>query len=249
MTSITHDFRTPLDHEYATDLGYALYIFATLEHDIRWLGEHLHPGFATWTRRKTAHQIAERFASLVSLAATLHDDVRKDAAILAVDFLELVKDRNALVHGMPCTAPDGSQRLTDVAHGHGILGRVEEREKSGRPRQADPGVARLCAPARHGARAAASREAGDRPRFWAKAGHGGANAADPPYGWAANGREARRAALEVRPPYRSPAVGGRRSQPGFVPVPSPPCFVATERRRPILRDARCCSAPAALLAA
>lgn len=91
MTSTTLEFRTPLDPEYAKELGAALYIFATLEHGVRWLGERLHPGFAAWTQRKTAGQIAQRFVSLVAKTKLLSEDARKSAAIIAVEFQALVK--------------------------------------------------------------------------------------------------------------------------------------------------------------
>ena len=112
--------RTQLDYEYAADLGAALYVFATLEHNVRWLGESVLVGFGNWTTMKTAGQIAERFVALIRKSILLDVSLRETVSQVASEFLALVLERNALMHGIPCTASDSAQRLNDNVHGFGL---------------------------------------------------------------------------------------------------------------------------------
>ncbi len=95
--------------EYVVFLGQAAYIFATLEWNAVWCCERILPGYIRALSERTAGRIAEKF---VELASTLPAGPDKDECCLAAEeFKQLVKQRNALLHAKPGTAPGGEQRL------------------------------------------------------------------------------------------------------------------------------------------
>lgn len=103
-----HDSRVPVTQGYAEALGRAAYIFSYLEWGIVWLAETMSPGFLERVSGMTAGTIAREFDTLVqSCAANDADALRR----LSSTFAHLVKDRNALLHGVPYTAQGGEQRL------------------------------------------------------------------------------------------------------------------------------------------
>jgi hypothetical protein len=107
--------RMTLDNDYSNALGRAVYVFATLEWNIVWCAERLQPGFLKKIRGLTAGQIGTAFISVVT---SIHDNaLQSEIMPLALRFQDLVRRRNSLLHGKPCTAQDGLQRLFAEAVG------------------------------------------------------------------------------------------------------------------------------------
>ena len=102
--------RIPVADSYVAAIGRAAYNFAYLEWSIVWLGETLQPGFINTVGSLTAGQIARQFESF---AASVHgaDSDNLRLKTLAASFLDLVHDRNNLLHGNPFTGDSGEQRL------------------------------------------------------------------------------------------------------------------------------------------
>ena len=103
--------RIPQDDEYFKAVGLAAIAFARLEWDAVWCCEKLNPGYinSIEPERKTAGVIGRdlwRFFSQVSDMA-----LRLRIEPHAAEFLAVVDQRNALLHGKPGTAPNGDQRL------------------------------------------------------------------------------------------------------------------------------------------
>ena len=125
-------FRSPVEHDYATVLGYATFIFATFEWNVAWCGEKLEPGFLNRIRGCTAATIGVRFQRIVESKTGLDETSRDRLLAVASRFRALVKQRNLLMHAKPCTDPKGRaslsftdgtnavywspERITDIAH-------------------------------------------------------------------------------------------------------------------------------------
>ena len=109
--------RIPVAEDYLRALGRATYNFAYLEWDVIWLTETLQSGFLRKASTMTAGQVADCFSKAVEkLDDTDPDKVRLQT--LASDFIQIVADRNSLMHGNPHTAKTGEQRLLyDGRHG------------------------------------------------------------------------------------------------------------------------------------
>ncbi|MCY4270745.1 MAG: hypothetical protein OXE80_11310 [Gammaproteobacteria bacterium] len=109
--------RIPAADEYLRALGRATYNFAYLEQGIVHLMETLQPGFLKEASGKTAGQISNCFSKAVELLEdTQSCKVRLQT--LAKYFIQIVDDRNSLMHGNPHTAQMGEQRLLyDDRHG------------------------------------------------------------------------------------------------------------------------------------
>lgn len=102
--------RIPAAEDYLRALGRATYNFAYLEWGVIWLTETLQSGFLRKASTMTAGQIAECFSKAVKML----DDTDPDKIrlrTLASDFIQIVADRNSLMHGNPHTAQTGEQRL------------------------------------------------------------------------------------------------------------------------------------------
>jgi hypothetical protein len=103
--------RVPPDSEYFHAIGLATVAFARLEWDAVWCCNRLEPSYinSIEPRRKTAGIIANDLVKLFSQVS----DVRFASRIspFAAEFVEVVKERNGLMHGKPATAPNGDQRL------------------------------------------------------------------------------------------------------------------------------------------
>jgi len=100
-----------LASEYASALGVATYCFAVCEWNAVYCCESIKPGEMKKIIRnaETAGAIAKRFANLVKSMPT---SAERDALeTVANRFGDLVKVRNSILHGKPCTAPCGDQRL------------------------------------------------------------------------------------------------------------------------------------------
>lgn len=104
--------RTPLDASYAESLGTVAYCFASCEWNVAWCCERIAPGSLDKFRtdRSTAGQIGKHFKNLVRNMPP--SSARKELAELADAFLVLVELRNDMLHGKPCTALGGAQRLS-----------------------------------------------------------------------------------------------------------------------------------------
>ena len=102
------DSRVPVAEGYVRALGRAAYNFSYLEWGIVWLAETIGPGFLTRVSGMTAGTIAREFEKLSGSCGDSDSDALR---ALASTFGGLVKDRNALLHGVPYTAQGGEQRL------------------------------------------------------------------------------------------------------------------------------------------
>lgn len=100
--------QVPVAEGYIRALGRAAYDFSYLEWGIVWLAETIRPGFLGRVGGMTAGTIGREFEAAALARA---DEDAKSLQILAANFLHLVKDRNALLHGVPYTAKRGEQRL------------------------------------------------------------------------------------------------------------------------------------------
>jgi len=109
--------RIPVVDQYLRALGRATYNFAYLEWAIVWLTETIEPGFLRVARGLTAGQIAQRFRQAVGRLGSIEPD-KSALRDLAAAFMNLVEDRNRLVHANPFTADCDEQRLLyDGKHG------------------------------------------------------------------------------------------------------------------------------------
>lgn len=101
--------KIPCETQYVAALGLTAYAFARLEWNAVWCCERIQPGIIRELSEKTAGGIAKK---LISLATALLPSSNKDQLLMvANEFQELVKTRNAILHGKPGTAKDGGQRL------------------------------------------------------------------------------------------------------------------------------------------
>ena len=104
--------RIPVDDAYIYALGLAAYAFARCEWQVVWCCEKIKPGaiHKIVDAEKTAGSIGKLFSDLVRNMPKSKG--REELAVAAADFLRLVGIRNQILHGKPCTAPDGEQRLS-----------------------------------------------------------------------------------------------------------------------------------------
>lgn len=104
--------RSPVKHDYVEALGRATYTFATLEWQVVWCTEIIQP--------RSIHKIIDKEMTAGAIAKFFNDVVRnmpntperKELSILALEFMGLVKVRNDIIHGKPCTGPNGEPRLS-----------------------------------------------------------------------------------------------------------------------------------------
>ncbi len=104
-------YRIPQDEVYFQAVGLAAVAFARLEWDAVWCCERLKPGYITTVerRKKTAGVIAEDLKKLFLRIS--NSNLRAKLTPIAVEFKEIVQERNGLLHGKPGTASNGDQRL------------------------------------------------------------------------------------------------------------------------------------------
>ncbi|MDT7526960.1 hypothetical protein NOG12_12850 [Pseudidiomarina sp. GXY010] len=107
----------PADPEYLSALGLATYAFARCEWQVVWCSEKVYPGSVAkiTSEEMTAGTIGKYFANIVRNMPKSKE--REELSSLASEFLALVNERNRIIHGKPCTAPSGAQRLS----GTGII--------------------------------------------------------------------------------------------------------------------------------
>jgi hypothetical protein len=106
--------RSPLQNDYAHILGVFTFTFATLEWNVAWCCERMKSGSLNKFRKKkcTAGDIAHTFKDLVrNMKAS---PTRTEWTAMAQDFIDLVEKRNHVIHGKPCTSPEGLPRLSST---------------------------------------------------------------------------------------------------------------------------------------
>ena len=109
--------RSPVKADYVDALGRAAYTFATCEWQVVWCCEKIKPG----SLRKivgeelTAGKIAKRFIDTCRNMPKSPE--REQLVASALRFSELVVERNRILHGKPCTGPNGDARLS----GKGVI--------------------------------------------------------------------------------------------------------------------------------
>ncbi|MEQ9919771.1 hypothetical protein ABRQ09_02770 [Pectobacterium brasiliense] len=109
--------RSPVQSDYTEALGRAAFTFATCEWQVVWCSEKICPG----TLRKiidkemTAGKIAKCFIDLCRNMPASKE--REELSFAAKKFATLVEERNRILHGKPCTGPNGEARLS----GSGVI--------------------------------------------------------------------------------------------------------------------------------
>jgi hypothetical protein len=104
--------RQAVKPDYLLALGHATYCFALCEWQVVWCSEKIRPGSVNKFvgEKLEAGRIAKRFLDLTRNMRPSAD--REALKALAKRFATLVDKRNAIVHGKPCTGPNGDSRLS-----------------------------------------------------------------------------------------------------------------------------------------
>ncbi|MEK2144628.1 hypothetical protein WOC23_21825, partial [Vibrio parahaemolyticus] len=104
--------KCPVENDYVQAIGLAAYTFARLEWQVVWCMEKIKPESVhkVVDQEMTAGTIAKRFIDATRNMPKTKD--REALKALAQKFMALVQVRNQIMHGKPCTSPDGKQRLT-----------------------------------------------------------------------------------------------------------------------------------------
>jgi hypothetical protein len=107
-----HRLRSPVKADYTTALGLAVYTFATCEWQVVWCSEKIRPGSLSKlvADERTAGKIAKFFVDVTRNMPKSKE--REELRALADTFTRLVELRNSIVHGKPCTGPNGEARLS-----------------------------------------------------------------------------------------------------------------------------------------
>jgi hypothetical protein len=104
--------RSPVKPDYVNALGLAAYTFATCEWQVVWCSEKIRAGSLRKLvgDERTAGAIAKFFIDLTRNMPKSSE--REELKVAAEEFARLVKIRNAILHGKPCTGPSGEARLS-----------------------------------------------------------------------------------------------------------------------------------------
>lgn len=107
--------RQAVKHDYISALGMAAWSFASLEWQVVWCCEKIKPGSLQKIvdEEMTAGLIAKRFIDLTRNMQRSPE--REELNVLARQFSSLVQLRNRILHGKPCTGPNGESRLSSAA--------------------------------------------------------------------------------------------------------------------------------------
>ena len=107
--------RSPVKTDYVNALGLATYTFSSLEWQAVWCAEKIKPGSINQVvgQEMTAGKIAKIFLDLTRNMpkSSKREELKKHAS----KFMELVNVRNNIMHGKPCTGPNGEPRLNGGA--------------------------------------------------------------------------------------------------------------------------------------
>lgn len=104
--------RSPAKSDYVNAVGLAAFTFATCEWQVVWCSERIKPASlnALVGDQRTAGKIAQFFVHLTrNMPGSKECEELRTAA---EGFVRLVDIRNAIVHGKPCTSPNGEARLS-----------------------------------------------------------------------------------------------------------------------------------------
>jgi len=104
--------REPVKADYVHALGLATYSFASCEWQVVWCCEKIRPGSLNKIvgDELTAGKIAKVFVDLTRNMPKSRE--REELSRSAQTFIGLVETRNAILHGKPCTGPNGDARLS-----------------------------------------------------------------------------------------------------------------------------------------
>jgi hypothetical protein len=104
--------RQPLEDEYSHALGVATFCFAICEWNAVYCAQRINPGsLQRFVKDElTAGRIAKKLCDLVrSMPKSRH---RGELQAAADDFAKLVRLRNSILHGKPCSNAAGETRLS-----------------------------------------------------------------------------------------------------------------------------------------
>ena len=106
--------RQPVKSDYVEALGMATFSFASCEWQIAWCCEKIRPGSLTKivSEEMTAGTIADCFINVSRNMPKSKE--RHELSEAAQTFKCLVIERNKIIHGKPCTGPNGEPRLSGV---------------------------------------------------------------------------------------------------------------------------------------
>lgn len=104
--------RVPIDEDYVTLVGAAVYLFAYYEWCLVWVVDSLRSGFVgEYSRAKkpiTSGSFHTMFLKVVDDPTTDFTSVSKEELVeCAENFDRLIQFRNALIHAHPCTDAEG----------------------------------------------------------------------------------------------------------------------------------------------
>lgn len=104
--------RQPINLDYTYALGQAAFCFSICEWNVVWSCEKIKPGALgkIVDEELTAGRIAKRFIDLVRNMP--RSAARDELTTVAQAFAGLVQVRNDILHGKPCTGPNGQARLS-----------------------------------------------------------------------------------------------------------------------------------------
>lgn len=104
--------RQPIMQDYTNALGQAAFCFSICEWNVVWSCEKIKPGALgkIVDEELTAGRIAKRFIDLVRNMP--RSAARDELTTVAQNFAGLVQVRNDILHGKPCTGPNGEARLS-----------------------------------------------------------------------------------------------------------------------------------------
>lgn len=104
--------RSPVKSDYSNALGLAVFTFATCEWQVVSCSEKIRPGSVRRivADELTAGKIAKFFIDVTRNMPRSKE--REELRQAAETFAQLVERRNTIVHGKPCTGPNGEARLS-----------------------------------------------------------------------------------------------------------------------------------------
>ncbi|MDR6962085.1 hypothetical protein J2W43_006106 [Pseudomonas brassicacearum] len=107
-----HRNRQPVKPDYTKALGQVAFCFSICEWNVVWCCERIKPGalHKIVGDELTAGRIAKRFIDLVRNMPSSAG--RNELSVVAQEFARLVHVRNEILHGKPCTGPNGEARLS-----------------------------------------------------------------------------------------------------------------------------------------